>query len=334
MSLHRACLLATLCLPACQDPGPQVHSFAGPTMGSSYEVKYVGARTVPEVRAVVEAELAAFDAAFSNWRQDSEIAKFNQHRGTEPFAVSARFVSVLQLALDIAAATGGAYDPTVKPLSDLYRRAKRDPAAVPDEAALAAARTRVDYRAVSVREGSVCKARPDVELDLDGIVAGAAADSIAVRLSAMGITSCFLQITGEVLARGEKAPGVPWLVGVVDPSSDLVGGDLPLTSLPLTDRSLCTSGDYRNAITVGGHRMHHVFDPRTGHSTDNGVVSVSVLADSAAVADALGTAMMVLGRHDAETCLPALKRYGQIGMLFLRADGDGGWVQEPLLWPR
>ncbi len=302
-------------------------------MGSSYEIKYVGARPVSAVRAVVEAELAAFDLAFSNWRPDSEIAKCNRHASTAPFAVSARFAAVLQLALDIAAATGGAYDPTVKPLSDLYRRAKQDPGALPDAAALDAARARVDFRAVTVRDGAVVKQRPDVELDLDGIVAGAVADSIAGRLTELGITSFFLQITGEILARGEKAPGVPWVVGVVDPSSDLVGGDLPLISLPLVDRSLCTSGDYRNAIAVAGHHMHHVFDPRTGRSTDNGVVSASVLADSAAVADALGTALMVLGPDQARSVQPQLQRFGPLGLLLLRADGDGGWLEDRVGWP-
>ncbi|MCA8966603.1 MAG: FAD:protein FMN transferase [Planctomycetes bacterium] len=333
MFVRRWSLFAALCLSGCQDPAPKVLAFSGPTMGSSYEIKYVGERQVPQVRAVVEAELAAFDLAFSNWREDSEIARFNRHASTEPFACSPRFAAVLQLALDVAAATDGAYDPTVKPLSALYRRAKRDPSAAPDEAALAAAKARVDFRAVTVREGSVRKQRSDVEIDLDGIVAGAAADSIAGRLTELGITSFFLQITGEILAHGEKAPGVPWLVGVVDPSSDIVGGELPLTSLPLVDRALCTSGDYRNAITVAGHRMHHVFDPRTGHSTDNGVVSASVLAESAAVADALGTALMVLGPERARAALPRLQRFGPLGMLLLRADGDGGWLQDRVGWP-
>lgn len=330
----RSVVLVFVLLAACQDPLPQLHTFSGPTMGSSYEVKYVGTRSVAEVRPVVEQELAAFDAAFSNWREDSEIARLNRHDGAAPMPVSQLFSAVLQLALDVAAATGGAFDPTVKPLSDLYRRAKQDPAALPDEQELAAARARVDYRAVQLVAGGVKKARPDVALDLDGIVAGAAADSIAIRLRKLGITSFFLQITGEVLAGGEKAPGQPWLVGVVDPASDAVGGELPLTSLPLVNRSLCTSGDYRNAVTAGERRMHHLFDPRTGHSTDNGIVSASVLADSAAVADALGTAIVVLGPEGTRAALPRLARFGSLAFLFLRPEQGGGWQQEHIDWPR
>ena len=81
--------------------------FGGPTMGSTYEVKFFGAQPVAAVRAVVEEELAACDLAFSKWRPDSEISRLNQTAGTAPFPVSARFAKVLQQALDMAAATGG-----------------------------------------------------------------------------------------------------------------------------------------------------------------------------------------------------------------------------------
>jgi thiamine biosynthesis lipoprotein ApbE len=98
--VHLRLLPVALALVACSDPNA-LHSFTGPTMGSTYEVKYVGSRPVATVRAAVESELAAFDATFSNWRLDSEIARVNAHADTAPFAVSARFAAVLQLALDV-----------------------------------------------------------------------------------------------------------------------------------------------------------------------------------------------------------------------------------------
>ncbi len=316
-----------------------MRSFGGPTMGSYYEIKFVGGAALEDVRTAVEAELAAFDLAFSNWREDSEIARCNRHASTAPFPASERFLGVLQQALDVAAATDGAFDPTVAPLSDLYRRQKRDPGARIDAAEVAAARARVGWGQVAVERGAVVKRAPDVQLDLDGIVAGAACDAIADRLRALGVGAFFLQVTGEILAGGEKAPGVPWIVGVVDPRGDLVGEELPLVSLPLRDRSLCTSGDYRNAIDVAGERRHHIFDPRTGASTDNGVVSASVLAPSAAVADALGTAFLVLGADGTRARMPELARRfgsgpGTIAALLLLPDGQGGWRQEAVDWPQ
>jgi thiamine biosynthesis lipoprotein len=285
---------------------------------------------VPRVREVVERALAAFDLAFSQWRDDSEISRCNRHASTEPFPVSARFADVLLLALRVAEQTNGAFDPTVKPLSDLYRAAKAEREHRLDEAALAAARARVDWRAVTVRDGAVVKARPDVQLDLDGIVAGAAADEIAEGLAALGLTSFYLEITGEVLCRGEKAPGVPWVIGVVDPASDLRGGDAAIRTLPLRDRALCTSGDYRNAIESDGRRVHHIFDPRTGHNPEHAVVSVSVQARSAALADALGTALLVAGEREG---MGIVRRIGgDVGALFLVARA-GRLEQVSFAWP-
>jgi thiamine biosynthesis lipoprotein len=315
-------------------PEARIEHFGGPTMGSSYEVKYVAGVPVAEVRAAVEAELVAFDATFSTWGRESELVRVNAHASTAPFAVSERFAAVLQLALAVAAATDGAFDPTVKPLGDLYRAAKRDPEHRLDPQALAAAKARVDFRRVQLRGRELVKQRGDEQLDLDGLVAGAACDAIAVRLHALGVRAFYLQVTGEVLCRGEKAPGEPWRIGVVDPRADGSGGDVPIRTLPLRDAALCTSGDYRNAFVADGRAVHHVFDPRSGDSASTGVVSASVLAPSAALADALGTALMVLGEQAAQRAWPALERLGATGALLLLPDDAGGLRAVELQWPR
>lgn len=323
-----------LVLAACGEAPPDIHRFGGPTMGSTYEVKFVGDAPVADVRAAVEAELAAFDATFSNWRPDSEIARVNAHTGPGPLPVSERFAAVLQLALDVAGATEGAFDPTVKPLSDVYRTAKRDPQHHLDAAALAAAKQRVGHQLVQLRDGAVVKARPDVQLDLDGLVAGAACDAIAGRLTALGVGTFYLEVTGEVLCRGEKAKGQPWVIGVVDPVADANGGEGAIRTLSLRDAALCTSGDYRNAFVADGAMVHHVFDPRTGQSAHAGVASVSVLAKSAAVADALGTAFLVLGEPDTRRLWPGLQRLGATGVLFLLPADDATLRQAEITWPK
>lgn len=313
---------------------PVVHEFGGPTMGSSYVVKYVAPAPLSAVPAAVAEELAAVDAAFSNWRPDSEIARANAHLSTAPLPLSPRFAAVLQLALAMAKVTDGAFDPTVKPLSDIYRAAKRDPQHLLDAAALAAAKECVGWQLVAVRDGALVKARPDVQLDLDGIAAGAACDSIAARLQALGVGDFYLEVTGEVLCRGRKPGGEPWRVGVVDPTADQMGEETAIRALPLRDRALCTSGDYRNAIVVDGARFHHVFDPRTGVNPTTDVVSASVLADSAAVADALGTAFLVLGADGAQAIWPRLDAHGVRGALLLSPGPDGAVKQFEIAWPK
>lgn len=323
-----------LALAACGGPPLAIRQFGGPTMGSTYEVKYAADAPVARVQAVVAEELAAFDAAFSNWRPGTEIAKVNAHASLAPLPVSARFGAVLQTALDVAVATEGAFDPTVKPLCDVYRAAKKDPAHHLDAQALAAAKPRVGYTLVKLVDGAVVKARPDVQLDLDGLVAGAACDAIAVRLAAIGVGSFYLQVTGEVLCRGVKPDGEPWRIGVVDPASDATGGETAIRSLPLRDQALCTSGDYRNAFVSDGKLVHHVFDPRTGESAHTGVVSASVLAPSAAIADALGTALLVLGVDETKRLWPAMQKLGAAGALFLLPNDDRTFREVEITWPK
>lgn len=323
--------------PTGADPAPTIHVLRGPTMGSSYEVKYVAARERPDVAASVTAELAAIDLAFSNWRKDSEIARLNAQASTEPVAVSPLFASALELALQVAAASDGAFDPTVKPLLDVFRAAKREPGRAVDPALLTAAQARVGWRQVAVvREAGVpCvhRQRADLELDLDGLVAGLACDRLAEQLAGLGIVDCYLEITGEVLCRGQKPGGVPWRVGVVDPAADATGGDAAIRALPLQDQALCTSGDYRNAIAVDGQRTHHVFDPRTGRNAEHRVVSASILAPRAAVADALGTAALVLGPDGVRRLWPQWRQLGARGALLLEVGTDGELVAIEIDWP-
>ena len=319
--------------PAVAVGEPVVHRFGGPTMGSTYEVKFVGGAAIADVQKLVADELAAFDAAFSQWRNDSEIARVNAHASSEPLPLSPRFAAVLQDALAVAAATDGAFDPTVKPLSELYRAAKTSGQPM-EPAASAAAKARVGYRHVQVRDGALVKLRPDVQLDLDGLVAGAACDAIATKLPQSGVVSFYLEVTGEVLCRGEKAPGQPWRIGVVDPRADVVGDDEPLRVLALRDASLCTSGDYRNRALVGGKLLHHVFDPRTGSNPEHRIVSASVLAERAAIADAFGTAFLVLGTDGVQAIWPRLAAFGVRGALLLGVDGKGELEAKEFTWPQ
>jgi thiamine biosynthesis lipoprotein len=309
--------------------GGEVLELRGPTMGSTYAIKYVPGPEPAVLRAEVERVLGAYDAAFSLWRKDSEIAACNRHPGPDPFPVSLRFRRALELALRTAARTGGAFDPTIQPLSDLYRRIKRGEAAA-SEAALRAARARVGWRHVTLTAAGVEKARADVELDLDGVVAGLCVDELALRLKELGIAGAMIDVTGEVLCFGERAAGRPWRIGVRRPEAGVLAAE---TVLELRDRALCTSGSYEDFVEAGGTALHHVLDPRTGANAPNGVVSVSVLARSAALADALSTALMVLGPDAAEPVLAGWPGEDELGALFVLRLADGSLGQRAVRWP-
>lgn len=325
--LRRATALAAmLAIPfAGCERVPEVRSFSGPTMGSSYTVKYVADIDQAALQRVVEATLADFDAAFSKWRDDSELERCNAAlRAGEPHRGTPRFCAVLELALELAAATDGAFDPTVGPLLAIYREAKAN--GIPlDPAKLDAASARVGYARVTV-EGGTVRAPAGTQLDLDGIVAGACLDELDRRIVAFGLSSFYLDVTGEIWCRGEKAPGSPWQIGVEDPTAAALGRREPFAVLPLREQSMCMSGNYRNAFTADGERAHHVFDPRTGRSATSRVVSCSVIGPSAAVADALGTALLVLGEERGVQVIERLRERLAVSALLFVADDDAGRV--------
>jgi thiamine biosynthesis lipoprotein ApbE len=309
---------------------PDLRELTGPTMGSSWTLKWHGGAGPERVRALVDQQLAAADAAFSTWHTGSELAAFNAHASTVPFRASGLLRAAVAAALDAARATDGAFDPTVKPLSDLYR-AQRDGGAAPTAAALAQARERVGWQRVRVDGETLVKERPDLALDLDGIVAGFVADRLAPALAELDVRNFMLDLTGEVLCRGMRPDGAPWCIGIVDPLRAVPGAERSLFMLPLVDRALCTSSDHRTAASADGE-LTHVFDPRTGSNPAHGIASVSVLARSCALADALATALLVLGPDGAA---PALQRCGEdgVGAWFEMAAPDGSLRGRPVGWP-
>lgn len=292
----------------------------GETMGTTYSVVVAGAAAdeLPRIRAVVEAELRAVDEAMSTYRADSELSRFNRHASTQPFAASPALLEVFGTAREISELTGGAFDVTAAPLVAAWGFGATDRAPMPPTAAeLAAARRAVGYRLVVVdaTRGALTKLRPDVACDLSGIAKGYAVDRAVAALAAAGHRDVLVEIGGEVRAAGRRGDGRPWRVAIERPQARR---DAVQATLPLADRAVGTSGDYRAYYESGGRRFSHLIDPRSGQPIANGVASASALHERAAVADGLATAAAVLG---ADAGLELAARHGW-ALSFLVRRGD------------
>jgi thiamine biosynthesis lipoprotein len=248
-----------------------------------------------------EAGLSAFDMVdqledqLSVFREHSEISRLNRHAGDEPIVVEPRLFGLLEGALAIHAATAGAYDVTVGPLSRLWGFTRRA-GAVPDAHELAAARALVGSQALEL-DASLHAARlanPGMEINLGSIGKGYTLDRCAQLLTEAGIDDFLLHGgNSSVLARGAHmalSPLEGWRVGLRDP----LRPDRRVGQLRLNDRALATSGSGTQFFMHEGRRYGHILDPRTGWPAQ-GVFSTSVLAPTAAEADALSTAFYVLG---------------------------------------
>lgn len=267
----------------------------------SFQESHVAMGTVVSVTvfaAAAETALAAIDVAYDEVRRieelttryssQSEVARLNARGGGR---ADPEVVFVLARALAAAEASGGAFDPTVGPLVDLWDFG--EDMVLPDHGAILEALGRVGYRAVSVDTVASSVALPGgAAIDLDGIAKGHAVDSAIEALAAMGIESALVDAGGDIRLLGRGPRAGEWLVGIKHPRVEgLVG------VLRLEGGSVATSGDYQRCGFVGDDRYHHILNPRTGYPV-RGVVSATVTCERCIDADALATAVFVMGPRD------------------------------------
>ena len=225
-------------------------------------------------------------------KPDSQIGRLNAE-GTARLTADVFFV--LERALSMAALSGGAFDPTVLPLSRLWgidgeTKQKKVPPA--DE--VGKARALVDYKKVAL-DGKTGTAtlKKGMGVDLGGIAKGYAADEAWRIFREDGVKSAVLDLGGNVVAIGTRPDGRPWRIGVRDPRAQPEGAHYAV--LALSDEAAVTSGDYQRYFEADGVRYHHIFDTSTGYPARNGVVSATIVSKDSTTADALSTAVFVLG---------------------------------------
>lgn len=274
-------------------------AFTGSTMGTTYQVKLVtGYFDGPKgLQQRVDERLKQINQSMSTYLPDSEISRFNNLTATgEEFAISADFLQVMRTARRIFELSDGAWDATVNPIVQLWGFGSgQNKPGIPDKNELQTQLQRVGFDLIRILDsGALIKTQSVVSLDLGAIAKGFGVDQIAALLKAEGHTDYLVEIGGEVFAAGRRIDDKPWRIGVNHPDKDA-----PVTRVyrvaELSNRAMATSGDYRNFVEINGRLYSHVIDPRTGYPVDNGVVSVSVIADNCTLADGLATAVMVMG---------------------------------------
>jgi thiamine biosynthesis lipoprotein len=319
-----ALLAAVLSAPGCAPL--REHKLTGRTMGTTYHVTVVAWSPDRDLQQRIDARLDAVENAFSTYRPQSEISRFNRAaRAGEPFAVSADFASVMRTAARVFELSGGAWDGTVMPLVDLWGFGPAGPVSEPPPPErVQAALARVGFARIELRApGALVKREAGVTLDLSSIAKGYGVDAVAGLLQRAGYASFLVEIGGEVSAAGTRRDGQPWRIGVNRPRAEAAPDEV-YRVVALHDGALATSGDYRNQFEKDGVRYSHIIDPRTGRPITNRVVSASVLAPDCTLADGLATAVMVMG---AEEGISLLERLDGVEGLVV-TEGPGGRLED------
>lgn len=314
-------LMTALLLTACGRQPDPVIEFSGPTMGTYYSVKIARPPAGTDAETLQPAVVGALDqviAEISTYDPESELSRLNRNPSTDWIPVSPNLYRALAEGQRIAALSGGAFDITVGPLVNLWGfgpQAKRDSLPTPDE--IAAAKARVGWQKLELRDSppAVRKARGDLYIDLSALGEGCGVERVAALLESRGVTDYMVAVAGTIGAKGRNAVGKPWSIAIEEPLAEERSVH---RIIPLSDRVVSTSGDYRNFFEKNGKRYSHEIDPMTGAPVDRKLGSATVIGDQAMTTDALATALMVLG----ETRGPAFAESQGLAAYFIVRDGE------------
>ncbi len=286
-----------LILLSCQTEQNPV--FHGSTMGTTYSISLADTTLAPSaterITRLIERRLKEVNASMSTYIPQSEISLFNKSRTLKPYPVSDGFMYVARMARTIYRGSDGAYDVTVAPLVDLWGFGKKGRRfSPPSRSAIDSVMRFVGMNRLIFGENYLQKTIPQLQLDFSSIAKGYGVDEVARLLREEGFKNYLVEIGGEVVVRGRRN-GQLWRIGVDRPDTSLMVNHSLQRILALTGRAVATSGDYRNYFVSHDSLYSHTIDPRLGYPIVNHVASATVIAPNCTLADAMATALMVMG---------------------------------------
>jgi thiamine biosynthesis lipoprotein len=291
-------------------------------MGTSYSIKIVDLPAAIDSKILdrnIAQLLAEINGLMSTYQEDSELSCFNRSRSTHWIAVSSELVKVLAEAQKISRLSGGAFDVTVGSLVNLWGFGpSQHTDKIPSLRQVEAEKEKVNFKLLKVWNlpPALKKQRGDIYVDLSAIAKGYGVDRVAELLESQGIYNYLVDIGGEERIKGYGPEGIPWRIAIEQP----VTGERKVERiLELTAGALATSGDYRNYFEQNGKRYSHIIVPSTGWPITHKLASVTVLTAMAMHADALATALLVLGPEQGFQ----LAEREQIAALFLIKTPEG-----------
>ena len=290
--------MSILCFASC---GRQSHKIVlqGLAQGSYYAVTYYDAENrnfQPEIDSIFH----AVDMSVNLWVDSSVISKVNRN---EDVTLDSIFLDNFRIAMETARLSDGYFDPTISPIVAAWGFSYKSGDSITPQL-IDSLKQLVDYRKIRIENGKVIKENPDMKLDFNAIAQGYTSDLIASFLESRGIKNYLVDTGGEIMARGSKPNGQPWIVGIEKPAENWDSEQVVQTRITLRDKGLVTSGSTRKYTERNGRRYSHCIDPKTGYPVEHNVLSATVLAENSVWADALASICMVMGM---EKSLPLIE---------------------------
>lgn len=308
----------------CSEPKVVIErlQWEGSTMGTTYLVKIalvqgeegawsnfdsIGKLTGMPVPSIptqqgLDSVLDRVNSSLSTYRSESILSQFNRCSGC--LFVDTMVRRNFEKSVVVHRASSGAFDPSVYPLVQAWGFGPQPRSAGPDSAKVKELLQLVGFSQFHMNGDSLCKSNPDQMLDFSAIAKGYGVDVVGWYLESLGIRNYLIEIGGEIRASGFRDAGQPWTVAVEKPIDDPSGQQrAALVQIPLRNRSMASSGNYRNFYMLNGVKVVHTIQPSTGYPTPSDVLAATIVADDCTTADAFATACMALGASGAEAML-------------------------------
>ncbi|MDA3943755.1 MAG: FAD:protein FMN transferase [Bacteroidetes bacterium] len=317
--IHLNWLICCLALISCNPVNKtEKVSFAGETQGTYYAISYYHSDK-KNYQPQIDSLLKAFDQSVSLWVPNSLISRINSGDSTAlPDDVfKYNFLLSKRIALD----TDGYFDFTVSPLVEAWGFSFKEKIPL-NQFQIDSLRSLVDFRNVKLENGRIVKTDPRIRFDFNAIAQGYSVDLIARFFDSRNIDQYIIDIGGEVFAKGRKPNGDNWRVGIERPEMNKNETRSVQQVVILEDKGLATSGSYRKYYEENGKRYSHAIDPKTGSPVVHNLLSVTVLANTAAEADAYATAFLVMGL---EKSVELLKQMENLEAYFISWNSNGSF---------
>lgn len=310
-------IMVVAVLSACSSTKNKEIGFEADTfaMGTIISQKVYGANAQTAVNQAVEKieyleELLTFNG------QQGDIYKLNQNAGLKNVELNPETIKIIEKAQQISELSNGAFDITVGPLVKTWGIGS-DVERIPTEKELQKLLLLVDYRDITIDNNIVGLKEAGQMVDLGGIAKGYAGDAVKDIYKKNDIQSAFINLGGNVVTLGNKPDGSPWNVGIRNPRPSVKDGGQNIGIVKVTDKAVVTAGDDQRYFEQGGLRYHHILDPSTGYPAKSDLMSVSLITDSSLDADALDTAVFILGLDKGRDLL---RKYGGVEAVFITTD--------------
>jgi FAD:protein FMN transferase len=294
-------LISSLLFTACGDSNSFSHRRSQFLMGTLVEISVIEKDEKLAITAIQQAfrEIRRMENLMSNHIPDSEVSKINQAAGKDPVPISKELVTVIQRSLFWSEKTAGAFDITIGPAQELW---DFDAPSLPSENSIADAVKKIDFRKIQLGKQNIFLPDKGMQINLGAIAKGYAVDQAIEILKENKIQSALINAGGDLKSIGKRSDQLNWKIGLQHPRNS----ESLLATFSISGSAVATSGDYQKYFEQNGKRYHHILDPKTGYPATASSMSATVIAKNVMDADALSTAIFVLGSEKGIALLDSL----------------------------